>query len=352
MPTHPYFERKLKQIEVGRKGIAALLDEMAQTGFQGRRLGEAFDVWREMLTTDDLTIYLGYAGSMSTTGMWKIICWLIENRFVDVLVSTGANVSEDLLEALGGNYWQGSAEVNDADLFEHKIDRFYDVYVDEMEYRRMEEFVERFAHELEPNRPYSSREFLYLFGKKLADMNIRCILSTAYQHGVPVFCPAMVDSGYGIALTLARRDGHHVVIDGVKDADEFTRVAERAKETGVIYLGGGVPKNFTQQVAVVLSLLGTEAADRPHRYAVQLTTDSPQWGGLSGCTFDEAVSWGKIAVEGRHVACYCDTTIALPIIVHALHETVPRRKRHPTFDWLVRGDEMSATVRRTRGARA
>jgi len=208
----------------------------------------------------------------------------------------------------------------------------------------MEEFLQRFALELEPNRPYSTREFLHQLGKKLAGMDRRCIVSTAYRHGVPVFCPAMVDSGYGIALTLARRAGHPIILDGVKDVDEFTMIAERAKETGVVYLGGGVPKNFTQQVAVVLSLLAPGAADRPHRYAIQLTTDSPQWGGLSGCTFDEAVSWGKIAPEGRHVACYCDVTIGLPLLAHALQEAVPARRRPPSFEWLTH-DQVSATLR-------
>jgi len=259
---------------------------------------------------------------------------LIENRFIDVLVSTGANISEDILEAIGGTYWQGSPQVDDAELLKHRIDRFYDVYVDEMEYRRMENFISDFARGLKQNHAYSSREFLHLLGKHLSEMKIKCIVSTAYENNVPIFCPAICDSGYGIAMLLAKRQGHSVNMDRIKDVDESTRVAERVKQTGVIYIGGGVPKNFTQQVAVILTLEEGDHNLTPHKYAVQITTDSPQWGGLSGCTFEEAVSWGKISPNGRHVQCYCDATIALPILAHALDESVSNRRNHPDFTWL------------------
>lgn len=186
---------------------------------------------------------------------------LIENRFIDVLVSIGANISEDILEAIGGTYWQGSPQVDDAELLKHRIDRFYDVYVDEMEYRRMENFISDFVRGLKQNHAYSSREFLHLLGKHLSEMKIKCIVSTAYENNVPIFCPAICDSGYGIAMLLAKRQGHSVNMDQIKDVDEFTQ-AEHAKQTGVIYTGGGVPKNFTQQVAVILTL--EERGSQPH----------------------------------------------------------------------------------------
>lgn len=138
---------------------------MEGTGFQGRKLAQVVDVWEEMIKEKDLTIIMGFAGSMSTTGQWKIINWLIENRFIDVLVSTGANISEDILDAMGYGYWQGYHMIDDMELLKHKIDRFYDVFASELEYRQMENLIAEFMQTLPTDKVYSSREFLYLFGK-------------------------------------------------------------------------------------------------------------------------------------------------------------------------------------------
>jgi deoxyhypusine synthase len=333
MRKTPYFKEKLRTIEVGPKSISQLLSEMAETGFQGRKLGEAAQVWEEMLRQRDLMIIMGYAGSMSTTGMWKIICWLIENRYIDVLVSTGANISEDILEAMGGTYWKGSHLVDDADLLRHKIDRFYDVYADELEYRRMEGLIKEFMLTLE-DRPYSSREFLYRFGKWLSRKGIRSIISVAAEKRVPVFCPGLVDSGYGIAAIEAEAEGKIVRVDQMEDFREFLKLGEKSGKTGVVYIGGGVPKDFAQLLTVALDLKRGGEVPYPHDYAIQITTDSPQWGGLSGCTFQEAVSWGKISASGKNVVCYCDATIALPLISHYLFERAKGRKSYPDFSWL------------------
>lgn len=331
---NPYFTRKVETIEVGKRTIAELLAEMARTGFQGRKLGEAMEVWQEMVKQKDLTIIMGYAGSLSTTGMWKIVRWLVEHRCIDVLVSTGANISEDILEAMGGSYWQGSPWADDADLLRHNIDRFYDVLADEIEYRHMENLVQEFVHELDPKHTYSSREFLHLFGEKLARKGIRSIAAVAYEKQVPVYSPAIADSGYGVAMTLARREGVEIRIDHAKDLDELTAICERSPRTGVVYIGGGVPKDFVQLATVVQTLTVGGDRETPHDYAIQITTDSPQWGGLSGCTLEEAVSWGKVAADGKKVTCYCDATIALPLLAHALNESVERRANHPDFTWL------------------
>jgi deoxyhypusine synthase len=335
MRKTPYFVEKVKAIEVKNKTISQLLAEMKDTGFQGRKLGEAAEVWGEMLRQEDLTIFLGYAGSMSTTGMWKIICWLIENRFIDVLISTGANISEDIIEAMGSTYWKGSDKLDDADLLKQKIDRFYDVLVDELEYRKMEQMLREFMESLNWDHDLSSREFLYMLGKWLyEEKGINCIVSTAYRKKVPIFCPAIVDSGYGIAAILAKEKGVKVRIDQVKDFEEIVSIGERSKRTGVIYLGGGVPKDFTQLVAVAVDLKRGGEEPYPHEYAIQITTDSPQWGGLSGCTLEEAISWGKVSPRGKHITCYCDVTIALPLISHALNERVKKRHNAPDFSWL------------------
>lgn len=334
MRETPYFKEKLETIEVKDKSISQLLAEMAKTGFQGRKLGEAVEVWEDMIREKNLTIFMGYAGSMSTTGMWKIICWLIENRYIDVLVSTGANISEDILEAMGGTYWRGSHLVDDAELLRYKIDRFYDVYADELEYRKMENLIMEFMMGLDQNYDYSSREFLYQFGKWLSERGIKCIVSTAYEKKVPIFCPAIVDSGYGIAAITAEMKGKSIKIDQMKDFKEFVKIGEKSPRTGVVYIGGGVPKDFTQLLAVALDLARGGEVPYPHKYAIQITADTPEWGGLSGCTFQEAVSWGKISAAGKNVACYCDATIALPLIAHALNERIKFERNYPDFSWL------------------
>lgn len=326
MDKNKYFQQKVKAIEVRKKTISQLLDEMAETGFQARKLGEAVRIWEKMLREKNLTIFLGYAGSLSTAGQWKIIKWLIENRFIDVLVSTGANISEDIQDGLGYGYWKGSPNVDDEDLLKKNIFRYYDVFTDAVKYRQMTTLIRKFINTLDENYVYSTREFCYLFGKFLSKKKIDCILSTAYRKNVPVFSPGIMDSEYGIAAVLARRkDKKNIVVDQIKDFDEFAKIGEKSKNTGAIYIGGGVPKDYTQLLTAIVALLKGSALEFPHRYAIQITTDNPVWGGLSGCTFDEAISWGKIAKEGKFVQCYCDATIALPLIVHALCEKVARR---------------------------
>ncbi len=330
MRQTPYFKERVKAVEVGSKSISQLLREMGDTGFQGRKLGEVVDVWEEMINQGDrLLIMLGYAGSMSTTGMWRIICWLIENRYIDVLVSTGANISEDILDAMGAGYWKGHHLVDDEDLLRHKIDRFYDVFADELEYRKMEGLIEEFIMGLDESRVYTTREFLFKFGRFLHERGIHCILSAAYEHRVPVYCPALVDSGYGVAAFTASTRGKHIRVDMMEDFRELTRVVDRVGRSGVVYIGGGVPKDFAQLVTVCRDLMHGGEIAYPHEYAIQITTDSPQWGGLSGCTLEEAISWGKTSATGRNVTCYCDATIALPLVAHALFERVGKPRRGP-----------------------
>ncbi len=335
MRDTPYFKERLESIEVKKKSVSQLLSEMAKTGFQGKKLGEITDIWEEMLKQDNVTIFFGYSGSLSTTGMWKIVCWLIERRFIDVLISTGANISEDILEAMGGTYWRGTDMVDDADLLRYQIDRFYDVYADELEYREMENLIAEFMGELKEDYSFSSREFLHEFGRWLSKRGIKCIVSTAYEKKIPIFCPALVDSGYGIATVRAKKK---ICVDQMKDFREFMMLGEKCKQTGVIYIGGGVPKDFTQLLAVALDLMRGGEEVFPHKYAIQITTDQPVWGGLSGCTLKEAISWGKVSAEGKWATCYCDATIALPLVAHALNERVEERKKYPDLSWMFTED--------------
>lgn len=322
---------------------------MENTAFQGRKLGEVVTVWENMLKDKDLTIVLGLSGSMSTAGQWKIINWLIEKRFIDVIVSTGANVSEDIIEAMGFSYWQGSHIINDNALLKQDLNRYYDVYGKETDYRKMEELLTDFILTLNSDFQYSSAEFFYLLGNFLEQKSVNSIVAVAAKNMVPIFSPAMTDSAYGEAFLMAKNQGHKIILDSVKEFDQFVSIGEKAKDVGVIYIGGGVPKDLTQLIAISVSprtndkgVPGREGHLRkslqeyyyPHKYAIQITTDSPQWGGLSGCTLEEAISWGKIDNSGKRAVCYCDATIAIPIITHALNERVKQRNQKPDLSWL------------------
>jgi deoxyhypusine synthase len=197
----------------------------------------------------------------------------------------------------------------------------------------MTELIREFINILKEDYPYSSREFCEQFGKFLSERKIESILSTAYKQKIPVFSPAIVDSEYGIAAVLARRkDRKNITLDQMKDFDELAKIGENSKKTGVIYIGGGVPKDFTQLLTAIVGILKGEKLEYPHEYAIQITSDSPQWGGLSGCTFEEAVSWGKITQkENNRTVCYCDATIALPLIVHALNERIKTKRQGKVF---------------------
>jgi deoxyhypusine synthase len=322
-------------IEVRRKSISTLLDEMAQTGFQGKKLGEAAKIWTDMAGQKNLTIFLGLTGSLSTTGQWKIIRWLVEKRYVDVVVSTGANISEDILEALGYHYYQGTWLADDEELLKLKIDRFYDVYADEMQYRKLERTIYKFSDTLDDKKVYSTREFLYQFGEFLSTRGIDSIVAAAHRAKVPIYSPGLIDSGYGVALSLLRREkGKMIRLDQTKDMEELAQIAERTKRTGVVYLGGGVPKDTIQLSTIIKSLSKGGEEETPHEYAIQITADSPQWGGLSGCTLEEAISWGKISSQAKKAVLYADITLALPLVVHALNEKAEGRSDPPDLSWV------------------
>ncbi|MDH5690229.1 MAG: deoxyhypusine synthase family protein [Candidatus Bathyarchaeota archaeon] len=348
----PYLTRKVEGVKVREKSISQLVSEMGKTAYQGRKLAEAVELWEKMVKEDDIVIILGLAGSMSTAGQWTLVNWLIKNRFIDVIVSTGANVSEDIVDAMGLGYWQATSNVNDEKLLEADINRYYDVYGIETDYRKMEDLLTEFLLTLKTDHPYSSMEILYLLGKWLSKKKIKSITAVAAENGVPIFSPALLDSAYGEAVLMAKNEGHNLIVDQVKEFDQFVGIGQKTKNTAVIYVGGGVPKDFTQLLAISISpknmdqeIPGREGNRRkslqeyyyPHKYAIQITTDSPQWGGLSGCTLEEAKSWGKVSGKGKAVTCYCDATIALPIITHALNERVKpgaRKKSAPDLSWL------------------
>jgi deoxyhypusine synthase len=338
MAKSKFLQRPTTPIRVTEKTVAELADAMALTGFQGRKLGESVMTWAEMLKQDNLTIMMGYTGAMSPAGMRKIIAHLIQNRMIDCLVSTGANMFHDIFESTGGKHYVGTHCANDEALFKDGVDRIYDVFAVEQEFRGTDHMVMDWAMKhLEAGKSYSSREFFQMLGRHIVE-NLNAdadgIVASAYRHNVPIFVPALSDSSIGIALMVARRQGHPVNIDQMKDVDEITQIVENTRKTGVIYVGGGVPKNFIQQTEVIMSML--ELPIEGHSYAIQYTTDAPHWGGLSGCTFEEAVSWGKIAAVAPKVQVFADATISLPIVSHALKEKTSDfigRRKSPQYDW-------------------
>jgi deoxyhypusine synthase len=297
--------------------ITALLDGMAKTGFQGRKLGESVSIWKGMLSDPDCTIFFGLSGAMIPAGMQRCLVDMAKHHYIDVIVSTGANIFHDICEQTGVCHYLGHQHADDAKLYQKGIDRIYDVFAFEEEFRGVDQRIASYAETIAPFRG-SSREFIRLFGGYLAKNcpERESITSTCAKEKIPIFIPALCDSSIGIGLLIARRRGVDVDIDQIADADEITTMVEDAKKTGVIYVGGGVPKNFIQQTQVISSIHEKDLGG--HDYAIQYTTDSPHFGGLSGCTFDEAVSWGKESAGSMHVQVHVDATIALPLVISAL----------------------------------
>jgi deoxyhypusine synthase len=314
-PTHPVEPQK---------DVALLLEGMSRTGFQGRQLGESFRVWKRMITDPDCTILLGISGAMIPGGMQRCLIELIENRFVDIVVSTGANVFHDMCEHLGVRHYRGHHHVDDCKLFEQGIDRIYDVFAYEHQFRDIDRAIAGFASEISPFNGSSAR-FTSMLGKWLASERPggSSFTATCAKMDVPVFIPALCDSSIGIGLVIARREGTDLQIDQIADTDEITRLVEDSEKTGVIYIGGGVPKNFIQQTQVIGSI--HDSGCTGHDFAIQFTTDNPHFGGLSGCTFEEAISWGKESTDSPRAQCFCDATIALPIVTSALIASGVRR---------------------------
>jgi deoxyhypusine synthase len=315
-----------------RKNTADLLEKMQGISFQGRNLAVAYQIWKRMLQ-DRTMIMMGMSGAMVPAGMRRLVVWLIKNRAIDCLVSTGANFFHDIHETLGRYHFQCSPDIDDVHLQKNLIDRMYDTLADEEEFREEDAWIGRFASTLDQSRPYTTREFLNLLGREVSKRAKEDgIVTAAYKAGIPLYCPALGDSSIGIGIAENRHLGkNRLVFDIVADVLETATLAGDAPASGVVYFGGGTPKNFIQQSEVTASFMRKNAEG--HKYAVQCVTDAPHWGGLSGCTFEEAQSWGKIAHDASMVTVHCDSTIAMPILVTALSEnmTLLRRRKKPVF---------------------
>jgi deoxyhypusine synthase len=306
-----------------------LLTRMERISFQGRNLATARRIWERMLGSD-VTIFLGAAGALSAGGMRLILAHLIEHRYIDVLVSTGANLYHDLHETRGRRHFIGSPTLDDAALAAERIDRVYDTLASEDEFCRNDEWIAAFVLKLE-RRPYTSREFLFKLGEHLwKETDNRGILTAAYRANVPIFCPAIADSSIGMGLSQARhRDQTAGQIDVIGDIIESANIVIRRPSTASIVLGGGTPKNFINQASVQAEFYSDRVTG--HKYALQIVTDVPHYGGASGSSLEEAQSWGKLSIESEKATVHCDVTLALPLLVSALETTVKdtlaKRKR-------------------------
>lgn len=299
-----------------------LVNQMADMAFQARNLARATDIYNRMLADENCSVILCLAGSLISAGLKQIIIDMVRNRMVDCIVSTGANmVDQDFFEGLGYRHYKGDATADDAVLRDLAIDRITDTYIDEDELRVCDDTIHQICNGLEP-RAYSSREILAEMGRYLKEngKDKNTILQACYEEGVPVFVPAFSDcsAGFGMVMHQHNNPGNHMTLDAAADFLELTRLKLAANETGLIMIGGGVPKNFAQDIVVAAELLG---ADVPmHKYAVQLTVADERDGALSGSTLKEASSWGKVDLAWEQMV-YGEATVTFPLLAgSAYHE--------------------------------
>jgi deoxyhypusine synthase len=319
MPNkNQYLDSKklVEHIDIKKFNTIELVDAMGKMAFQAKNLHRAANIFENMLRDKDCTVFLTLAGSLFSAGLKNVVVDMINHNMVDAIVSTGAIiVDQDFLEALGFSHYQGTQWVDDNELRDLMIDRIYDTFIDEEDLRVCDMTVGEIAGSLEP-RPYSSREFIEEMGKWLVlnDSGKNSVIRTAYEKGVPIFVPAFSDcsAGFGLIHHQFHTKGPKVSIDSAKDFLELTKIKLNSKESGIFMIGGGVPKNFTQDVVVACDVL--EQPANMHKYAVQITVADERDGGLSGSTLKEASSWGKVETTFEQMV-FSEATIAMPLIV-------------------------------------
>jgi deoxyhypusine synthase len=286
--------------------VAELMEELGHAGaFNAGAMYQASQIYEAMLRDSHATRFFGLAGAMVPAGMGGIVADLIDRGYIDVLVSTGANLVHDIVEAIGCQHLHGTAVCSDTELREREINRIYDVYLPNEAFVHFEEFIQGSLSDLTPGSILSISELLGFFGKRLDSG----ILATAARKGVPIYCPAIQDSMIGLQYWLFSQT-HDVTIDAFSDMRWLIDRCFSADRAGALLVGGGVPKNFILQSMLV--------TPRGFNYAVQLTGDRPDLGGLSGATLDEARSWGKLDERAQAVTVYGDATVTLPLLVSAV----------------------------------
>ncbi|MFX1365613.1 MAG: deoxyhypusine synthase family protein [Promethearchaeota archaeon] len=301
------FKEKLREVEQfeineGTK-IVDLVKSLKNTGFNAKRLAEACEIYEKMIRTNDCVKFFGLAGAMVPVGLQKIIFDFLQEGFIDVLVTTGANLTHDLAEALGYHHLQGNInldDVDDRDLHKTEINRIYDIFMPNNVYEGIENFISKLTI---PDSQMSVSSFLKFLGEKLPTSSYS-ILRVCAEKEIPIFCPAFTDSGLAMQLGFHHKN---LNLNHFKDMLEMVNLAWDAKNAGICIVGGGVPKNFIMQ--------SLQFCPNSATFAIQITMDRPEPGGLSGASLREAISWGKVNEKAKYCTVISDATIVLPIIL-------------------------------------
>ena len=333
MPTkRELLQTTIQHIDMKEHNVVPLVDAMQRMAFSSRDLARAASIYERMLEDRDCAVILCLAGSLISAGLKQVVVDLIRNNMVDAIVSTGANiVDQDFFESLGFKHYIADDRLKsgneDSMLRELMIDRIYDTLIDEEELRICDDTTKQIVDELEP-RPYSSREIIAAMGayldregKTLEKTGVDGIVYAAWEKHVPIFCPAFSDcsAGFGLVAHQHERQNKPVVsVDSAKDFYELTRLKIENPTTGLLMIGGGVPKNFAQDIVVAADVLGVEAS--MHKYAIQITVADVRDGALSSSTLKEASSWGKVDTVWEQMV-FAEATLAFPLIAgYAYHK--------------------------------
>ncbi|MFZ1039472.1 MAG: deoxyhypusine synthase [Candidatus Bathyarchaeia archaeon] len=329
MRNKDILQEPVKHIQInGKLSVDELIQQFKNSGsFGAGRLSTACDIYERMVRDKECTIYLALAGAVVPAGMRSLIVKLIRERFIDVLVSTGANMVHDAIEAVGGHHYKGHWIVDDNMLYKQNIYRIYDIFVSEEDFLRLDHRLVDIYDEIaaeKAGKGISSSEFTFELGKRLNDPD--SILRAAYESKVPIFLPALRDSEFGYAYWLhaSKKDFKDaLIVDAFKDVPEIIKMFKHSSRSGMVVIGGGVPRNTVQSAAL--------ATRKGMDYAVLITMDRPETGGLSGSTLEESVSWGKVKGGADKIMVIGDAMIVFPIMVASVIERVGEGfKRKPT----------------------
>ena len=322
MSKKALLQETIEHIDIKSFDSTPIINSMRKMSFTSRDTAAATDILQRMINDKECTIWLTLAGSTSAGGCMQVYVDMIKNNMIDAVVATGAAIVDmDFFEALGFKHYRGTPMVNDKDLRANYIDRIYDTFIDEEELQVCDETTKIIADGLEP-RPYSSREFIREMGRYLTKHAKKkdSLVQTAFEHNVPIFCPAFSDSsaGFGLVKHQWENPEKHMSIDSVKDFLELTKIKMAAGTSGLFMIGGGVPKNFAQDTVVCAEILGKDVP--MHKYAVQITVADVRDGACSSSTLKEAASWGKVDTVFEQMV-YAEATSVLPLIVsYAYHQ--------------------------------
>ena len=305
----------VEHIDIKSFDARKIIESMEKMSFTSRDTANAAKIFNEMLLDKNCSIFLTLAGSTSAAGCMNLYSDLIKYNMVDAIVATGASIIDmDFFEALGFKHYQGSQFQDDTELRNNYIDRIYDTYIDEEELQACDKIICDIANSLKP-RSYTSREFIKEIGKYLKDNAKKkdSLIEVAYDNNVPIFCPAFTDSsaGFGLVMHQEQNPDKHLTIDSIREFRELTEIKLQSKQSGLLMIGGGVPKNFVQDTVVCAELLGKKVD--MHKYAIQITVADTRDGACSSSTLKEASSWGKVDITKEQMV-FAEATSVLPLI--------------------------------------